>query len=153
AIRRVGRGCVRLVLEAEQELRTHEDSANPHFDARFEAATARALAIERQGILQIHIRYGPAICAARECGDDSLCARSFFRLSFWTAHKQTLAARRILCGRRVRRVWTSDRHARDFWLAAGVVAEVSRPEARLKNVLEHRARLLNEIHLHQMRTG
>ena len=80
AIRRIRRRALRLTLEAEQELRAHEDAANRQLEARLEAALRpRRRGIEPSGDLRSSSVDRPSIGAPRERRDDLLGARRFVR--------------------------------------------------------------------------
>ena len=85
----------RLLLEAEQEARAHQDRLQRQADAGFEAALLAALLVELHRVLQVGRGRRAAERLRRQLLDDLGRARFFFGLRGRAAREDLQAARRV----------------------------------------------------------
>jgi hypothetical protein len=143
AIERARRRARRIVLDAEQELRRHENVGERRLHAGLEIAALRALgAVEVEQPAALGVGDRPAIGAPREAREYPLGARGGLGLLRGLAREDALAARRAAGARDGQRAFddelvelgNADVHARVVLLAL----------ERLQHVLTRRGALLRE---------
>ena len=143
-----------LVLEAEQEAGADEDAAHRELDAGLEAASGRALAVQRQRGIEVGLGHRAPVGAPGQGRDDLAGAGRFLvgrRAGRRRADEQLAAAGRV-AGRRGLGHRPGDRHARHHRLAVRGPVRIA-AQGGVEQVLDIGRGLGREVHLHEVRAG
>ena len=150
----------RIALDAEQELGTHQQPPERHFDAAIEAAFGAPPVVEHKDPLDVFVGNGPAVGPSRDGRQDLPRARGLLlrgRAGFRTAGEDAVAARRPFDRPGAARfVRPRDRQALDVGLEARIASRTltgERPQVQLADSLRLRRGLAQEGDADLVRPG
>ncbi len=141
----------RILFDAKQELRAHQDGGERHFDARFEAVLRARFLVQRERTLQVGARHRAPVRASHQRGKDAPRRVVFLGRTRRARHENPAAAGRLAGA--CRRIGPDDGNRVDGGLEPWMPVRIEARLVGLTRRFDERRRLFQKRHAERMRAG